>query len=381
VVFLFLISCTAGKKEVKIEITGPQPLLIYDDLPNPINQIDGLFEFEDLIPLAVPDSIFLSTISKVKLVGDDYLVFDKKQSIVFLFDKLGKFVRTYGSKGEGPGEFMDVSDIEFYDGKVYLMSRGNQALFVYDLGSGEFLKKINFGLFGDKIASVGDGEFLVYVNHNSAKGSFNVHLIGSDGDILDSYFRYDQENENIIITISGFLDRTGQNVSFSKPFHDTIYSYDPLRKDFKAKYYTDLLSPFMKENQRDFKALASPETLVKSVRGGESMNGNFYLENDEFVVFNFLEYSTFKSGILDKQESEFKVFAYSSENPIFKLLDSPQVLTENNRLYFPIYGEKVGEDDFFNPNFKSEFQAKLQEQVAKKGADYPYFICKTRIKR
>lgn len=381
VVFLFLISCTAGKKEVKNEITGPQPLLIYDDLPNPINQIDDLFEFEDLIPLAFPDSIFLSTISKVKLVGDDYLVLDKKQSIVFLFDESGEFVRTIGSKGEGPGEFLDVSDFEVDNGKVYLMSRGSRAVFVFDVESGDFVEKINTGLFGDKLVSAGNGELLIYVNHNSAKDSFNVHLIGSDGAILDSYFIYDPEKEKSIITISGFLDRTGQNVSFSKPFHDTVYTYDPLGKDFKARYYTDLLSPFMKENQRDFKALASPETLVKSVRGGESMNGNFYLENDGFVVFNFLDYSTFKSGILDKQDSEFKVFAYSSENPIFRLFDSPQVLTEDNKLYFPIYGEKLGSDDFFDSNFNSEFQAKLQDQLVQKGSAFPYFICISRIKK
>ncbi|EAZ80766.1 6-bladed beta-propeller [Algoriphagus machipongonensis] len=389
VLLVFFISCTGEKSEYQTEEkseTEPEegivlrPINIYEKLPDPIVQIDSLFEFVDLVPFEVPESAFLSSITKLKLVGSEFLVFDKKQLKLMLFDKSGKFIRTYGSKGEGPGEYLDISDFEVFDGKVYLMSRGNQALLVYDVDSGEFLEKIPIGIFGDKLASVGNGEFVIYVNHNTANDHFNIYRIDSMGNILDSYFRFDPKKETMIITISGFMTKSELGVNFSKPFHDTVYTYDVEGKDFKAKYHTDLLSEFMVENQRDFMALASPETLVKSVRGGESMNGNYLLENKDYLVFNFLDYSTFKSGVFDKENSEFSVFAYISENPIFRLFDDPQVLTDDNLLYFPVYGEKVMSDDFINQNFESEFQSKLVEKLEAKGKDYPYFICVSRIR-
>jgi len=387
IAFLSLVSCTdpksetATEKDLEIETEiSLRPIRIYDDLPEPIDQIDSLFQFEDLIPLAVPDSMFLSIVSEIKLIGDDYLVFDEKQAMLFRFDETGKFIRTYGSKGEGPGEYLGISDFEVSDGKVYLMSRGNQALFVFDVDSGEFLEKIDMGLWGDAMVALGHGEFLIYMNHTSANDYFNVVRIGQDGKELGSYFKYDPKLESSGISVSGFLMRSGQEVNFSKPFHDTVYAYDQKEKDFKAKYHTDLLSKFMMENQRDFKALASAETLVKSIRGGESMNGNYFLENSNYIVFNFLDYSTFKSGIMDKRNSEFIVFAYSSQNPVFKLFDNPQVLTDDDSLYFPIYGEKVLSEKYFDHKYKSEFQSKLQEELTLKGTDYPYFICISLIK-
>jgi len=381
VAFLVLVSCTEPKSLTKIEIEiSLRPILIYDDLPDPINKIDSLFQFEDLIPLAVPGSMFLSIVSEIKLIGDNYLVFDEKQAMLFRFDETGKFVRTYGSKGEGPGEFLGISDFDVNDGKVYLMSRGNQALFVYDVESGEFLEKIEIGMFGDQLTSLGNGEFLIYLNHNSEIDHFNVFRIGQDGKVLDSYFKYDPKKENSGITVSGFLTKSDNEVYFSKPFHDTIYAYDRNGKGFKAKYYTDLLSDFMLNNQRDFNSLASAETLVKSIRGGESMNGNYYLENDSYIVFNFLDHSTFKSGVMDKVNSKFVVFAYSSLNPFFRLFDNPQVLTNDNMLYFPIYGEKVVSDIYFDQEYKSQFETQLKEQLKLKGTDFLYFICKSRIK-
>lgn len=70
------------------------------------------------------------------------------------------------------------------------MSKGNQALFVIDVDSGEFLEKIDIGLFGDAMVAVGNGEFLIYLNHNSENDHFNVVKIGQNGKVLGSYWEY-----------------------------------------------------------------------------------------------------------------------------------------------------------------------------------------------
>lgn len=352
-----LFSCGEKVEEQKtVEKLG-----LIEKLEDPIETVDEAFEFVDLIAFSTPDSIKLVSVSKLEIYNSNYVIFDKSSTKVYMFDKNGDFVRGFGQMGEGPEEYQSLRDFAISNGSIYLMSNSDRSLVAYDLETGEFQEKININLFGDQIEAVSDDEFLVYTNHNTSIDTMNIFRLNRKGAILQSYFGYNEQLENMIITISGFLAKSSDQVYFSKPYDELIYVYDNESKDFRIKYETGLLSKYILENKGDFSKVASPEVMMDRSRG-ESFNGFMFLENDNYMVFNFVKSPRILNGIYDRNSKDMTTYAQSAKNPFFKLFDFPIYLSEDDLIYFPVYGEKLADPDYFINSSKSSFEQSFVEK-------------------
>lgn len=373
----FLFSCNSENKEVLNKETIE--LSLKEKVTPPISNIDEIFEFSSLIPIKVPKGTFLVDISKIEIYENKYVILDTKYSNVFLFDSDGVYLTNFGKIGSGPGEYKDVADFTIYKDKIYLLSRGDMSLFEYDLATGKFLRKIFLNLFGHRILPGGNNEFLIYTNHNSSIEDYNIFRINLNGEILESYFEYDKNLQTMIIDFSGEFSKSGNSIYFSKPFDEYIYSYDIDENLFYPKYKTDLLSDFILNNKGDFKTLVSPEVLIKSY-GGQSFNGNLFMENSQHIVFSFFNLSTITYGIYDKTKSDLIIFAPSSSNPLFRLLSQATNLGSQNEILFPIYGEKMFNSSYFSGNQISQFENRIISSRDSIGSEYPFYILKCNLK-
>ncbi len=62
---------------------------------------------------------------------------------IFMFHRSsGKFIRTLGKSGQGPGEMFAPSAVKAKDGQVYLSSHYRDGLFAYKINNGEFVRYI-----------------------------------------------------------------------------------------------------------------------------------------------------------------------------------------------------------------------------------------------
>lgn len=64
----------------------------------------------------------------------------------------GRVVQSFGSRGQGPGQFSYPTDLDIHDGRVYVTDRGNHRIQVFDL-EGEYLYE-----WGIHSVEPGDGE-------------------------------------------------------------------------------------------------------------------------------------------------------------------------------------------------------------------------------
>lgn len=357
---LVLVSFFSCGEKVEEQKTV-EKLRLIEQLEDPIESVDEAFEFVDLIAFSTPDSIKLVSVSKLEIYNSNYVIFDKSSTKVYMFDKNGDFVRAFGQKGEGPEEYQSIRSFAISRGSIYIMSDAERSLVTYDLETGEFQEKININLFGDQVEAVSDDEFLVYTNHNTSIDTMNIFRLNREGTILQSYFGYNDNLQNMIITISGFLTKSSDHVYFSKPYDEMIYVYDNESKDFLVKYESGLLSKYIIENKGDFSKVASPEVMMDRSRG-ESFNGFMYLENENHMVFNFVKSAGIKNGIYDKKSKEMTTFAQSAKNIFFRLFDFPIYLSEDDLIYIPVYGEKLSNPDFFINSDESTFERSFVEK-------------------
>jgi|Deesub1362B_J571_1020462.scaffolds.fasta_scaffold06052_2 hypothetical protein len=106
-------------------------------------------------------------------------VLDQGRNQVVVFNKKGKFLYTFGKKGQGPGEFVRPFDIGVSeDGQVFISDYGNRRMVVFGL-DGKFLRvfkvKDTFQLFAIDEQYI----YTAFPSRNS-----RIHIYSFDGKLL-----------------------------------------------------------------------------------------------------------------------------------------------------------------------------------------------------
>ena len=96
------------------------------------------------IKLELTDESMINSDMVSKVLLCDSIVFIAEPGQLLIFDIKGKFIRSIGSKGQGPGEFIFLKDFTFDEKNkiIYIIDQGLQII-SYDF-NGNFLKKTNF---------------------------------------------------------------------------------------------------------------------------------------------------------------------------------------------------------------------------------------------
>jgi hypothetical protein len=118
-----------------------------------------------------------------------------REDIVRAYDGEGRFIRTIGRQGQGPGEMFYAQGISFGpDGNLWVPSRGSVRLVTYT-PEGEFVKNIPFGLVPPLfIQATADGFMGLHVEpRDLGDGMIEVNYLlrrfDAEGDTLNTLFK------------------------------------------------------------------------------------------------------------------------------------------------------------------------------------------------
>jgi hypothetical protein len=118
-------------------------------------------------------------------VEEDIIVIDEKEIVVKIFDKTGRHIRTFGKRGQGPGEFESVARIVLKGGKDIVLLDGANGRFSYYSKKGECLKEIKLGK--NRISRV----------KPDSRGFIYADIMIRDGNnVIDTIMRFNPEFEN-----------------------------------------------------------------------------------------------------------------------------------------------------------------------------------------
>lgn len=106
-----------------------------------ISQVATRIEY---IPLETSDSILVGKINKLVVWKDHYYIWDNLTETIFCFDSKGKYVRRLYQQGNGPKEYVQITDfdIDRSNGDICIYSNRSQSVCIYT-AEGEFKIKYN----------------------------------------------------------------------------------------------------------------------------------------------------------------------------------------------------------------------------------------------
>ena len=182
----------------------------------------NLFDRIELIPLETSNSSLLSFIDKLICYNDVLYIHDYSEKQILAFGPDGKFLYKINNRGQGPGEYLHISDFDINkeESKMLIVDPVRNELHEYDL-TGKFLNKIKlpviYGAYNkikwlntDKIA------FWTFDDHNRLK-FYNK----SDNSIYQEFLPIEEKSLFDQFSVSVFP--YCQNMMISSTIDNNIY--------------------------------------------------------------------------------------------------------------------------------------------------------------
>ena len=199
VLMICFISC-AKKTE------GPEyPIVIetVDEiqiLTNPDYPRDGKVTFNLIEEVSIgkeigEDEYLLNRPIQMHVDNQGYIyVLDYGDSHILVYDDMGKYVRTIGRKGQGPGEFTALAFFDFsQDGRVFVNDYMNQRIIIFDR-EGNLLGGFKLEGFYMGILFAGDGR--VYFQEKSQKKEVEPTSELKESQMITSIISTDSDGHN-----------------------------------------------------------------------------------------------------------------------------------------------------------------------------------------
>lgn len=237
------------------------------------------------------DDSMIGNIDLVRIDGDRIYILDKSAYAVFIFTSEGEYVNRIAKRGRGPGEYVDISDIQARDGKLWLLDRGGKAITVYD-ESGAWIRVFPLNDWYNDFLILDDSRMALYSeNSNNAKNNFVIYDY-----VADSYVGgFDPFRDNVSYGYgrSPFSCATSKRVFTTKQFDDTVYeltaeSYEPVvRFEFNSKF--KLPGDYENIPPEELREMIEGQSMIRRivyVEEADGPNGSDAASGRLFAVFS-----------------------------------------------------------------------------------------------
>ena len=156
-VLLFCVSCTSTYDDT-CEIVKYDHTNIKESYP-----LSTFIDTVRFTRLELPESYFFGRVKDILFDDSGIYVVDSKQDIVYRFNSDGTFLNTIGKRGEGPGEYADLTSCFLGKNSIYIADIYISRIYEYSF-DGDYIGTIShpFELVYDYIRELPNGNFLCH---------------------------------------------------------------------------------------------------------------------------------------------------------------------------------------------------------------------------
>lgn len=303
--FFVSVACTSTKEEKKGAEIGDVISIPITDMETDNGMLSDYADEVIMIPLEFSDDCLLGEIDKVVMSDSCIFVMENEnQKGIYVFDHTGKFLCRIGSHGEGPEEFVDLSDFSLDEKErlVYLydLTRKKVLVFSYE---GDFIKDIYMNYYADNF-EYQNGLFYLY-RENPVYGDPLCSLVikNDKGETVNAYYPLIEKSKYGHNCIFRKLDN---EILFAEDMRDSIFTIkgDKLIPKYFIDYKDKSMSKVDRESIRNGKR--KHYSVVQETKKMAGIRDIFEINDKVFI--NNVYILTPKFTVYDKKTQEVKTF-------------------------------------------------------------------------
>src|SRR5690625_6313 len=328
VLIFFLSSCIAGGEQ-------EQQLLEQDvrefDLKTAIDGGNGKkkdigehLKMKESVILEFNEDYPIQNIHKIVVQEPYILILDNVQNYLYLYDDQGEFIRQIGSLGNGPGEYLDMTDFEISGKEIIVFSNASRKILHFNI-TGSFIKEIPIIFHGASVVPI-DSNYLLWTQNNvSPQIPYDLILMNSSGEMIRGEQKLNPGFPSI--TSSGFLVRNAVpgNIRYLKMFGHEIYGVDENLN----------MVPFYRINLGatgiDLQKNVNIENFLFSFHE-KTFLSDMYWENSSLILLYFHHDLRRNFGLIPKSDWQMHTESWYEDHAILDILRSIKTgyMTEEN---------------------------------------------------
>jgi hypothetical protein len=213
---------------------------------------------------ASTDEALFKNIDKIIIKRNKIYILDWQLKKLAVFNIDGSFAGLVGRRGQGPGEYLQVSDFDVDDsGNVHIIDGQLDKFFIFD-SAFHFVstKKPPFEV--DIVQSLPDNRYLLGLSswNKGANSAWKTAVTDADFKTLDTCLLYDEYHDDNY-WISGYIFvKTEKHILYNRQIDNNVYAFShdgKLEKvyqfDFGSKNVPDEYKKAVEENRNKFESL------------------------------------------------------------------------------------------------------------------------------
>ena len=317
---LIFVACTLrkeGQKGTEIDDIVSIPIT---DMETDYGKLSDFAEEVKMIPLEFTDDCILGEIEKIVMSDSCIFIMEgDNQKGIYVFDHTGKYLYRIGSRGQGPEEFVDLSDFSLNEEErlIYLYDLARTKVLVFSF-EGDFIKDIQMNYYADNF-EYQNGLFYLY-RENVVYGDPLYSLVIKDdkGKTVNKYYPV---IEKLSYTHDCIFRKLDNEILFVEDMRDSIFT---IRGDkLTPRYIVDYKDKSMSKVDRESILKRTRMSLTVLLESKKMAGIKDIFEINEKVFINNIHIVIPKFTVYDKKTKEVKTFSHILNDFLFISINHP----------------------------------------------------------
>lgn len=319
-----LTPCSTQNVQKKLPLNGEFYTIDLDQEKEPTILLSSLFKNIKTIILETNDECLVANIDDIQVFNEHIYILDAtKSKCLYVFDVNGKFIRSIGRRGGGPGEYSDIKDITLdTQNHIIFLCDQNNRIHKYQL-DGTFIQTITVHLpntNAERIQYYNGRLYLSSILWEKGKDDYMLQEIDpSNGEIISRSVPLEyNKGANILFYDKHsrlFMSRANDPPRYNKMFMDYIVSIGeevtPYIK-LKSKHLTT------KEDLKEFQSKEGSGLNITNINNTSKIfNISCFVENEDCILFR-IGMSSDLVVLFNKKTNEVKLATRLINDLIYK---------------------------------------------------------------
>jgi len=231
------VSCSNRNYDISADFSDVDTIMYDTEHPNIILR-DSIYDNVHYIKLETKKECLIGNVDDLLLGDSTIVVMDKYiAQAAFLFDYNGKYLGQLSKMGRGPHEYLRVSDVTLYDGKIVLFDEISDKMMFFD-ERGHYLDEIYCEIFATAVEFIDSDNILFDISGRYYTGNkkYNKYSFVLQNRNMDIKYRFGLPDYDGSFSLSRNVNliKCGDSIYGNVSFKDIIYLLD--KEGAHAKY-------------------------------------------------------------------------------------------------------------------------------------------------